>query len=344
MAVTIHPFPLAHAGDAAGLAQLLAASEAMAARRLVLLAKVPGPATLNDSSRELAQTALRAAVVAVGGDGLLARTRMILSVGCEGVGGAGGWLLADDGRQQPGGPARLALGTAESEAIPTASRGGVPHLEAAAYAVRRAMDDAGLVPDQVRLVLVKSPVCPGQPDATGRSRGAAALGAGVALGEVAADRIGMPFPDDPSAYATRAMTMSGTETDRAEAIVLGNRPGAGGALLAGSGLLRDLIDVPGLRRVLSGLGAAFDGDGVLSNPAAVPLVLLKAGLAPDGMLRGRRTHVFGTDMPADKHLRAAASGMVAGLLGSNEAFVTGGAEHQGPPGACIAAAIVRVAP
>jgi cyanuric acid amidohydrolase len=342
MTVTIHPFPLRHAGDAAGLALALAVPGVATARRLVLLAKVPGPATLNDPSRELARMVLRAAVTAAGGDGLLARTRMILSVGCEGVGGAGGWLLADDGQQHPGTPGRLALGTARSEPIPMADRGGVPHAQAVARAVARALDDAGLVPGQVRLVLVKSPVRPDQPDATGRSRGAAALGAGVALGEVAADRIGAAIMNDPAVHAVRAMTMSGTETDRAEVVVLGNRPGAGGPLLAGSGLLRDLIDVPGLRRVLSGLGAAFDDEGVLSDPASVPLVLLKAGLAADGMLRGRRTHVFGTDLPADKHLRAAAGGMVAGLLGSNEAFITGGAEHQGPPGACVAAAIIRV--
>lgn len=46
-------------------------------------------------------------------------------------------------------------------------------------------------------------------------------------------------------------------------------------------------------------------------------------------------------MPADKHLRAAASGMLAALLGSNDAFITGGAEHQAAPGGCLIAAIAR---
>lgn len=329
MAITVHPFPLAHAGDASGLSGIL--TNMPDPRRLVLLAKVPGPATLNDSARELAQIVLQGAL----GPRLLARTCMILSVGCEGVGGSGGWLLADDGQGSGSGPTRLAIGTAASGPVPTADRGTTPHIHAVADAVTQAIADGGLTPDQVVLVMVKSPVRADQPDATGRSRGAAALGAGLALGEIT-------NPTDPAAFAKRAMTMSGTETDRAEVVVLGNRPGAGGTLLAGSGLLRDVIDVPGMRQVLSELGARFDADGVLADPDAVPLVLLKAGLAPDGMLRGRRTHVFGTDLPADKHLRAAASGMLAGLLGSNQAFVTGGAEHQGPPGSCLGAAIVRV--
>jgi cyanuric acid amidohydrolase len=168
------------------------------------------------------------------------------------------------------------------------------------------------------------------------------LGVAVALGEIPASAITPAAMDDASLFSTKAMTMSGTETGSAEIVVLGNRAGAGGGLMIGSAVLRDLIDVGGARRLLRGLGAAFDEDAVLANPAALPLVLLKAGIAPDGNLRGRATHMHGTDMPADKHLRAAASGMLASLLGTNDAFVTGGAEHQTPPGACLMAAIARI--
>ena len=147
--------------------------------------------------------------------------------------------------------------------------------------------------------------------------------------------------DDPALFGTRAMTMSGTETGRAEIVILANRAGAGGDLVVRSALLRDIIDIGGARRLLASAGARFDEDGVMANKDDLGLVLFKAGMTPDGMLRGRPTHIHGTDIPADKHLRAAASGVLAGLLGTNDAFVTGGAEHQAPPGQCLIAAIAR---
>ena len=113
MPVTVHPFAVAHAGDASGLAAAL--TDVQGARSLVLLAKIPGPATLNDSCRELAQRVFRAALAGV-------PCTMLLSVGCEGVGSAGGWLLAESG--EGGGPApRLCFGLAETGTIPEADRG-----------------------------------------------------------------------------------------------------------------------------------------------------------------------------------------------------------------------------
>ena len=326
MAVTVHRFAMAHAGDADGLRAALPAVRG--ARRLVLLAKVPGPATLNDPSRELAQGVFRAALADQ-------PCTMILSVGCEGVGSAGGWLLAEDGdAAEGGGAARLCFGVAESGVIPEADRGTDAQVAQVAAAVAAAMAQAGLAAGQVGLVLVKNPVRRNQEGATGRARGAAALGVALALGELAEPRLG-----DPACFCTRAMTMSGTETGAAEVVVLGNRPGAGGDLVVGARLLADLLDIGGARRVLRDLGAPFDAEGVLAAP--LPLVLFKAGLRPDGLLRGRPTHVHGTDIPADKHLRAAASGMLGALLGSTDAFITGGAEHQAPPGGCLLAAVVR---
>ncbi len=72
------------------------------------------------------------------------------------------------------------------------------------------------------------------------------------------------------------------------------------------------------------------------------MVLFKAGIHPTGLLRGKNTHIFGTDLPSDKHLRAAASGILAGLIGSTDGFVTGGAEQQTPPGGSLIATISKV--
>ena len=341
MAISLTAFAVADAADGAGLTAALAGLDLAATTQIVLFAKVPGPATLNDPSRELAQLVFRNALIAAGGEGLLARCHIILSVGCEGIGSSGGWLLADDGIAADG-PARLVIACAQSAPVPFGARGLPGHVHAVATATSAALEYAGLTPADVALVMVKSPVRRSQANATGRSRGAAALGVAVALGEVSAEAITVAAMDDPEFYSCKAMTMSGTETDCAEIVILGNRPGAGGNLRIGSAVLSDLIDVGAARRLLRSLGGVFDAEGVLANPEDLGLVLLKAGMHQDGTLRGRSTHMHGTDMPADKHLRAAASGMLASLLGSNDAFITGGAEHQTPQGACLIAAITRV--
>jgi cyanuric acid amidohydrolase len=322
------------------LAAVLHGIDLAALQQIVIFAKVPGPATLNDPSRELAQMVLRQALLRAGDAAVLARTQMILSVGCEGIGSSGGWLLADDGQSAPS-PARLVMRCVQSAIIPGDARGMPGHVEAVATATRAALHSAGLAAPDVALVMVKSPVRRNQANATGRSRGAAALGVAVALGEVAASAITADAMDDANLFSAKAMTMSGTETDCAEICVLGNAPNIGGDLLIGSAVLADLIDMRGARHLLRHVGGIFDDDGVLSNPGDVGLVLLKAGMRPDGKLRGRGTHLHGTDIPADKHLRAAASGVLASLLGSNHAFITGGAEHQTPPGSSLIAAIAR---
>jgi hypothetical protein len=42
-------------------------------------------------------------------------------------------------------------------------------------------------------------------------------------------------------------------------------------------------------------------------------------------------------------LRAAASGVIAATFGTTRAFISGGAEHQAPPGGCLAGVIRRLA-
>jgi cyanuric acid amidohydrolase len=50
-----------------------------------------------------------------------------------------------------------------------------------------------------------------------------------------------------------------------------------------------------------------------------------------------------TDISATRHARAAVGGIIAGLAGCPAIFVSGGAEHQGPPGGGPIAVIARVA-
>jgi len=72
-------------------------------------------------------------------------------------------------------------------------------------------------------------------------------------------------------------------------------------------------------------------------------VLTKADPPPDGLLGGfPHTMLDDTDISATRHVRAAVGGMIASLIGCPAAFVSGGAEHQGPPGGGPVAVIARV--
>ena len=47
------------------------------------------------------------------------------------------------------------------------------------------------------------------------------------------------------------------------------------------------------------------------------------------------------DIDAQRHIRGAVGGLVAGALGETELFVSGGAEHQGPSGGGLIALIAE---
>ena len=45
----------------------------------------------------------------------------------------------------------------------------------------------------------------------------------------------------------------------------------------------------------------------------------------------RHTMLEDTDISATRHARAAVGGLISGLAGTGAVYVSGGAEHQGPP-------------
>ena len=125
------------------------------------------------------------------------------------------------------------------------------------------------------------------------------------------------------------MAFSGIEVDRLEVVVLGERAGGDPRWSILTQPIADFFDAESVGRLKSADGAAPD------------VVFFKAGIAANGRIRGRRTTVLTSDLTADKQLRAAASGFVAAHFGATVSFISGGGEHQGVPGGCLAAALYR---
>ena len=346
MSVDISRFAMSSPDDVADLGCALRAAMAAGFAPRAVVAKVEGTATINDFSRSLALRAIDDCLAGQIGRGQ--PVQIILSTGCEGLITPGGYLLSTG---TAGGIPGLALGAASSEKLPASAMITAAHAHAAQAVVADAIVEAGLTPDDVALVLMKSPVLthaaaadlpPSRrrsANSTALSRGVAALGIAAALGEIDPRELtDEAIGGRPDLYCRRAMVFSGTETQACEAIIIGNKHGFPVAVR--SGLLRDIIDIDGMAAII-----APDSPDPLSaarqaaQSGRVRAAFLKGGIAPDGRVRSRRTTVFSSDLDPDKHMRAAASGVLAALLGHTDTFISGGAEHQAPPGGGLFAVI-----
>jgi len=189
------------------------------------------------------------------------------------------------------------------------------------------------------------------------SRGASALGVAVALGEIATPIAEDAVLSDWSLASAVASASAGIELKNNIVIVLGNAEGVGGDCVIAHAVMQDAIDAAAVLAALRQSGVQADADVAArgANSAStdasdrridtsrIVQVLAKADPSPDGMLRGfRHTMLDDTDISATRHARAAVGGMIAGLIGCPAAFVSGGAEHQGPPGGGPVAVIARV--
>lgn len=350
MSSTVDAFSMRAPDDVQEIGRIFARLAQRHPRSVAVIGKVEGTATTNDFSRGLALSAIAAAADEAGLD--RSRLQIVLSTGCEGVISPGGYVLAalDDHRDADG---DLRVGFGASPALAPAEIVAQAHVEHARQAVSAAIESAGLKPQDPLLVFLKSPLLThqeavGLPEAqarfagvSGAARGAAALGMGVALGEIAPqDAVIENLLVRPDLYSRRGMVFSGTETRACEAIVVGQPAGVTSGPRVHCGLVDDLVDIDGMARILAG-DATGPIDLARARARELDGVFFKAGVARTGLVRGRRTTVFSSDLDPDKHMRAAASGALAALLGDCRMFVSGGAEHQAPDGGGVFAVISR---
>ncbi len=349
MAVRVLTVDMASPEDMTGIETTLAELGPQRVRRLAVLAKLEASAP-NDYSCEPTRRALHAVLTTVK---LFERTTSVLAVGCEGIATPFAYLLADvdDGAPKTSEP-RLAMGFGASAPVPAAERGRAALLPLISDAVVAALRDGDLTPASAGLILVKTPTVPAgtqgaTPEQTSMRRGRSlgALGAGIALGDIDVTRvtdavIGLDGPAD--LYARRVMTIAAPESDRIEAIALGNRAGAGGDLVVTSTMMADILDGAAISCMLAESGVALTRWGGVSDPGDVAALLVKTGVAPDGRVRGQRTTIYRGFAPPETHIRAASSGMLGAILGRTRFFNSGDPIHHAPPGGGVAAAIVRM--
>lgn len=175
------------------------------------------------------------------------------------------------------------------------------------------------------------------------SRGASALGAALALGEVDPAALDdRAIGRDLGLWSPRASASAGVELLHSEIIVLGNSAEWSGDNVIAHGVMQDVIDLPSVIGVLRELDFKIAGQMDKAAASRILAVLAKAEASRSGTIRGAR-HVMwdDSDIQASRHARALVGGVLAGVIGRTDLFVSGGAEHQGPDGGGPIAVIAR---
>ena len=255
----------------------------------------------------------------------------------------------------------LAIGTAMSAPVAPEDIGRAAHVESVAAAVAMAIQDAGIgSAADVHFVQVKCPCVTAVRAAAATARGksvvsadpnrsmaeariAGAFGVAAALGEFGPEGVSKAYAArDPGFYSTCASISSGIEVEVNEVVVLGNSSRWSGSLEIAHRPMRDALDLPAIVTVLADLGIVAGPQVAESDGARIKAVLVKCEPDRRGAIRGRRhTMLDDTDINAQRHVRGALGGLVAGVIGDTRIFVSGGAEHQGPDGGGLIAVIAE---
>ena len=175
------------------------------------------------------------------------------------------------------------------------------------------------------------------------TRVAGAFGVMQGLGEIAPDAFDeSAFFTKPELWSGRASVSSGIEVAENEVVVFGNAVGWSSEFVIAHHTMDDALDINGIYACLDALGIAARGDSRAPDLARIVCALVKCEPDARGQVRGQRHTMWQDgDINAQRHIRGAVGGLVAGVLGDTRIFVSGGAEHQGPPGGGLLALIAR---
>jgi cyanuric acid amidohydrolase len=371
--VDVVRIPTKSPGDVSGLMQLIKEGKVAPSTILAVLGKTEGNGGVNDFTREYAMAALCDALspyLGLAPRAVEDKIAFVMSGGTEGVLSPHLTVFARSpvpdslasparGEGNGGGMSdkRLSIGIAHTRDFLPEEIGRKVQIEETVEAVHSAMGDAGIDdPQDVHFVQIKCPLLTSERveaalqrghntvttsaySSMGYSRGASALGVAIALGEVEADVGEDQVLKDWDLFSSVASSSAGIEVMHNVVIVMGNSAASMSPFVIGHGVMRDSIDLAAVLEALKSVGL-----GLADAQAKDRLVNIfaKAEASPDGCVRGfRHTMLEDSDLGSTRHARAAVGGLISGLSGTGAVYVSGGAEHQGPPGGGPVAVIAR---
>ncbi len=264
---------------------------------------------------------------------------------------------------EPTGEKRFTVGVNITRVLLPEEYGTATEVRLVAEGVKQAMKDAGIedIAD-VHCVSVKCPAMTvarladaaargkrcvsGNPvEASSKAKGACALGVALALGEIReSDVTDEAICSDWSLYSNVATTSAGNEQVACKIVVMGNSVQSVSKLHMGSGVMKDTLDVEGAKAAFKSAGLKFDDVIPQSERDRIATVFINAGADATGSIRGRRTTMKSDFLSGYQGIfaKAVINAIVGSLIGDTMILASAGFEHQGPLGANLVSAVVRV--
>ena len=369
--VEVVVLPMKAPNDTAALDAYLASGEVDPWDVVALIGKSEGQGLHNDYGRVFADVSLRNSLATARGctvEDVAESVVTAVSGGTPGVLSPHVTVIShrDVEEMPPGLTGKgLVVGRAKTEPILPEDIGRVAQIDKVTRAVEAALADAGVSdPADVHMVIAKGPALSAAGVAEAAARGhsvvtedfgigpmgsmcwsndAAALGVGVALGEI--DRSSVTddvVRRDWSLFSSVAATSAGGEKKVGEVLVLANSATSASRLRVGHGITADLADQGGVKDALRDAGLDFDCCPREEDKARIVQVFAKFVLPGSNMLRGRHITVL-DDHEAHHVAKAVGAALVVSVTGEPMSFISGGERnsHMGPPGGNPVAAVVR---
>ena len=379
MRASVHRYTMRDPGDVSQLATAIDAGEVNPAHIVAFIGKTEGNGLVNDYTRGylvLSLKLLLAERLGTTQDEIARSVIFVFSGGTEGVltphytvfcvdrgAPAASAVPALAAHAPAAGSKRLAIGRAFTPLPKPEEIGTRAQVNMVADAVRRAMAEAGISdPADVHFVQVKGGCVTTEQAQAALARGArlassdpnksmaftrvaGAFGVMQGLGEIAPEAVDeAAFFAKPEIWSGRASVSSGIEVAENEVVVFGNAAGWTSDFVIAHHTMEDALDINGIYACLDELGIAARGDNRAAGIERIVCALVKCEPDARGQVRGERHTMWQDgDINAQRHIRGAVGGLVAGVLGDTRIFVSGGAEHQGPPGGGLLALIARAA-
>ncbi|MEG1491401.1 MAG: ring-opening amidohydrolase [Oscillospiraceae bacterium] len=261
------------------------------------------------------------------------------------------------------GEKRFSIGVNVTRVLLPEEYGTAVQVRLVAEGVKKAMAEAGITDvADVHCVSIKCPAMTGPRledaasrgktcvsqntvEASSKAKGACALGGALGLGEIKdSDVCDEVICKDWSLYSNVTTTSAGNEQVACKILVLGNSASSASKLHMGSSVMKDTLDLQGAKAAFKSAGLKFDEVIPQSECDRIATVMINAGADAEGSIRGRRTTMKSDFLSSYQGIfaKAVINAVVGSLIGDTMILASAGFEHQGPHGANLVNAIVRV--
>ncbi|MEM9449650.1 MAG: ring-opening amidohydrolase [Cyanobacteria bacterium P01_E01_bin.6] len=354
MNVDVFKIPQRSPDDLTGLIDLIENQTLNPKSIVAIMGKTEGNGCVNDFTRGFAVATLKTYLHPLIGHDQAQQIVFVMSGGTEGVLSPHMTVFTQqtegcDGPSHPG----LAVGICHTRDFSVDEIGTVTMVQVVAEGVTRAIHTANLSPHDVHFVQIKCPLITSARNAQSDtsitqdsyksmaySRGASALGVALALGELRPEQItNDAICSNDALYSAVASTSAGVELKNCEILVLGNATNSHSKYLIGHSVMEHALDTAAVQRAIESATAS------LESPEQVPdivNVFAKAEADPTGEVLGcRHTMLDDSDINHTRMARAVVGAVIASTVQDPMVYVSGGSEHQGPPGGGPIAVIIK---